>query len=78
MCYNLRQGGSGGFDYINQAGLNGATSVTADDRKRAIVTRKQKAGLDADYQDRIRRGLRLARNTFRSLCLQYGRLCSKS
>jgi len=38
LCYNLRQGGSGGFDYINQAGLSpgfnyiNANGLAADNR----------------------------------------------
>jgi hypothetical protein len=70
LCYNLRQGGSGGFDWINREGLNGTASVTADDRKRAYATRKHKAELDPKYRERIERGFKLAAEAVKALPIE--------
>lgn len=40
LCYNLRQGGSGGFDWINREGLN-AAGVSKGGKIRAILYHRE-------------------------------------
>ena len=41
LCYNLRQGGSGGFDWINQEGFNGTYFVTKESVLKREATRRR-------------------------------------
>lgn len=62
LCYNLRKGGSGGFDYINRVGLNGNNFVDEDARRRSAESHKKRYREDEEYRrkhkahlDRIRK-----------------------
>ena len=58
FCYNLRQGGSGGFDYINRTGLNGTYTLSPEARKRSVESHKKRYLEDEEYRLRAIRNLR--------------------
>lgn len=53
LCYNLRQGGAGGFDYINKAGLNGTYFMKEDSVKRRAESKRKKFETDELYRKRV-------------------------
>jgi hypothetical protein len=53
LCYNLRQGGSGGFDFINRTGLNGNNFVTEDVVKRRVEGHRKRFDTDPEYRQRV-------------------------
>jgi hypothetical protein len=52
-CDNMRQGGSGGFDYINRVGLNGNNFVTEDAVKRRVESHRKKFDTNPEYRQRV-------------------------
>lgn len=53
LCYNLRQGGSGGFDYINRVGLNGNKFMTEESVERRRKAKRKRFETDLDYRQRV-------------------------
>ena len=53
LCYNIRQGGSGGFDYINRSGLNGNLFVTEESVKKRQATRRKTFETDPVFRRRM-------------------------
>jgi hypothetical protein len=54
LCYNIRQGGAGGFDYINKVGLNGNAFKTKEVYDRARKTTRKRFENDPEYRARCR------------------------
>lgn len=53
LCYNLRQGGSGGFDYINRVGLNGNKFMTEESVKRRQQAKRKRFETDLVYRQKV-------------------------
>jgi hypothetical protein len=70
MCYNLREGGAGGFDWINENGLNGTQWVGVEQRRKAITTRNQRMSSDPEYRARMEKGIRVAKEAWGKLPLE--------
>ena len=66
MCYNLREGGSGGFDWINNSGKNGTRFVTQAARQRAVATKRGKAAANPEYLDKVKSAIALATKGWQS------------
>ena len=67
LCMNLRKGGSGGFDWINRSGLNGAALAhTAGIEVRRHRTRQEKVNGNPQLKEKLRQQM-----------LGIGRLVSK-
>jgi len=62
QCYNLRQGGSGGFDYINKSGLNGSQVISDEAVKRRANSWKKRFSSNPTFKRKILECLALGKH----------------